>query len=726
MPVFQSETVTVERDQDGTAMLRIDVPGRTVNVVTRQMLSDLSRALDFMAAEKFPVMVIYSGKSTGFLAGADLKDFQEVRTSAAAEALSAEGQRLYARLAALPTPSIASISGACLGGGLELAMACDYRLVFDAPATQLGLPERDLGLLPAWGGTQRLPRIVGLERALSVILGGKRLKAQEALAWGLADAVGTSADDLKRRFAALKARAMQEGKQQPHKLPVRTWRQRFLEWNPFGRRMLFNAASRRLRARVPDDMPAPAEALEAVRVGVKTGGEAGFTQERQAAGRLALTPACRNLIGVFFGNEKARKIPDRLSADDTRVQRVGVVGAGVMGAGIAQLALLKGCEVVVQEIDETALGAGLVRIQELFQKAVQRKVLTEAEARNRLSQVRGSVTWKGFDSVDLVVEAAIEDLARKKDLFRALEAHCRPDTVLATNTSSLRVVDLQQGLSHPERVAGLHFFNPVHKMPLVEVVRAPQTADAALARAARWAVVLGKTPVLVRDAPGFVVNRILAPYLDEAVRLVAEGLGTAALDGVMRKFGMPVGPLELLDQIGLDVAAHVVASMTLVLAGRFPPNEGFARLRQSGWLGQKSGRGFYDHRDDRARPNPLAENLLRAGQTGTQLTGALSASARLAEARERMVLLMVNEAVLVLDEGLTEDAGTLDLAMVLGTGWAPHRGGPLHYADDRGVAEVVRALEGLAARHGPRFEPAAGLRRQATTSGRFTKASGSD
>ncbi len=726
MPVFQSETVTVERDQDGTAMLKLDVPGRTVNVVTRQMLSDLSRALDFVAAEKFPVLVVYSGKSTGFLAGADLKDFQGVRDAAAAEALSAEGQRLYARLAALPTPSIASISGACLGGGLELALACDYRLVFDAPSTQLGLPERDLGLLPAWGGTQRLPRVVGLERALSVILGGKRLKAREALAWGLADAVGANADELKRHFAALKARAITEGKQQPHKLPVRTWRQRFLEWNPFGRRLLLNAAARRLRARVPDDMPAPAEALEAVRVGVQTGGEAGFTQERQAAGRLALTPACRNLIGVFFGNEKARKLPERLGADATRVQRVGIVGAGVMGAGIAQLALLKGCEVVVQEINEAALGAGLVRIQQLFQKAVERKILTDAEMRNRLAQVRGTVAWKGFDGVDLVVEAAVEDLAAKREVFRALEAHTRPETVLATNTSSLRVADLQHGLSHPERVAGLHFFNPVHKMPLVEVVRAPGTTDAALARAARWAVALGKTPVLVRDAPGFVVNRILTPYLDEAVRLVGEGLSTVALDAAMRKFGMPVGPLELLDQIGLDVAAHVADSMAPVLAGRFGPNEGFARLRQSGWLGQKSGRGFYDHRGDRARPNPLAENLLRAGQSGAALTRALSPAARLAEARERMVLLMVNEAALVLDEGLTEDADTLDLAVVLGTGWAPHRGGPLHYADDRGVTEVVRALEGLAARHGPRFEPCPCLRRQVATGGRFTKMAGSE
>jgi 3-hydroxyacyl-CoA dehydrogenase/enoyl-CoA hydratase/3-hydroxybutyryl-CoA epimerase len=306
-------------------------------------------------------------------------------------------------------------------------------------------------------------------------------------------------------------------------------------------------------------------------------------------------------------------------------------------------------------------------------------------------------------------------------VFRELEARTRPGTVLATNTSSLPVAALQEGLTNPGRVAGLHFFNPVHRMPLVEVARTPATRPDVLAVLTRWSIALGKTPVQVKDSPGFIVNRVLMPYLNEAVILVAEGPGIAAIDGVMRRFGMPLGPLELLDQVGLDVAAHVAASMAPLLAGRFEPNDAFERLRTNGWLGVKSGRGFYLHRGKKATVNALAENLLRSGKE-TPVLAALSPQARLAEARERMVLLMVNEAALALAEGLAADAEAIDLAMVLGSGWAPHRGGPLHLADDRGLAEAVRALEGLAARHGRRFEPCAELKRRAAAGERFIRA----
>jgi 3-hydroxyacyl-CoA dehydrogenase/enoyl-CoA hydratase/3-hydroxybutyryl-CoA epimerase len=311
----------------------------------------------------------------------------------------------------------------------------------------------------------------------------------------------------------------------------------------------------------------------------------------------------------------------------------------------------------------------------------------------------------------------------------------------------LRVESLQEGLTHPERVAGLHFFNPVHKMPLVEVARTPGSAERALALLTRWALDLGKTPVLVRDSPGFVVNRVLMPYLNEAVLLVAEGLEIRELDRTMRRFGMPLGPLELLDQIGLDVAAHVAQSMQPALAGRFEPSTAFAQMQARGWLGQKSGAGFYLHKGKSARVNRDAEELLRAARSGAAAQGLpaggartsivesaspaggagfsiverASPAARLYEARERMVLLMVNEAALALGEGLAADAGAIDLALVLGTGWAPHRGGPLRYAEDRGVAEVTRALTDLAGRHGPRFEPCAELRRHAETGEPFTR-----
>jgi 3-hydroxyacyl-CoA dehydrogenase/enoyl-CoA hydratase/3-hydroxybutyryl-CoA epimerase len=467
-------------------------------------------------------------------------------------------------------------------------------------------------------------------------------------------------------------------------------------------------------------MPAPFEALEAIRTGIQGGMAAGLEYERGAAGRLAVSTACRNLISLFFQTEKARKLPEELSGTTpAEVRRVGEVGAGTMGAGLAQLAAFQGWKVIVQEVSQAALDAGLERIKGLFRKAVERRLLTEPESVERLAAIQGTLKWEGFENVDVVVEAALEDLNAKRAVFRELEQRTRPTTVLATNTSSLPVQQLQEGLTHPQRVAGMHFFNPVHKMPLVEVARAPSSGDAALATLTQWAINLGKTPVLVQDSPGFVVNRILMPYLNEAVLLVAEGLAIEQVDRTMMRFGMPMGPLELLDQIGLDIAAHVAQSMQPVLAGRFEPNAAFEKMRSAGLLGQKSGRGFYLHGGKKPKVNPQAQELLRGELAPT--VQALPIAVRVSEARERMVLLMVNEAALGLSEGLTGSAAALDLAMVLGTGWAPHRGGPMRYADDRGLADVLQALANLAARHGRRFEPCTELTRRAEMKEPFTR-----
>jgi 3-hydroxyacyl-CoA dehydrogenase/enoyl-CoA hydratase/3-hydroxybutyryl-CoA epimerase len=721
MQLFQSETILVEKDSDGSVSLKLDVPGRSVNVFNRQVMADLDAALDAVAASKAPLVVVRSGKKSGFVAGADLREFLDIKDGAGATAVSATGQRLFDKLAALPMPTIAAIHGPCLGGGLEVALACDYRLVVESPKTQLGLPEVELGLLPGWGGTQRLPRIVGLERALRVILDRKRLSASEAYRWGLADAVAETASELREQYAFLAARAIAGGKRQRRRLPLRTWRQRLLESNPLGRRVLFRATERLMRRRVWDDMPAPFEALEAIRTGINHGMPAGLAYEREAAGRLAVSTACRNLITLFFQTEAARTLPEELrGATPAEVQRVGVVGAGAMGAGIAQLAAFKGCKVIVQEINQAALDAGLERIKGLFRKAVERHLLSEPESVQRLAAIQGTLKWEGFENVDVVIEAALEDLDAKRAVFRELEARTRPETVLATNTSSLPVERLQEGLTHPERVAGMHFFNPVHKMPLVEVARAPASRDAALAILTQLAINLGKTPVVVRDSPGFIVNRILMPYLNEAVLLVSEGLSIEQIDRAMKRFGMPMGPLELLDQIGLDIAAHVAQSMQPVLAGRFEPNTAFEKMRTAGLLGQKSGRGFYLHGGKKPKVNSQVQKLLQS-ESATTTARALPPTVRLSEGRERMVLLMVNEAALGLSEGLSASAATIDLAMVLGTGWAPHRGGPLRYADDRGLADMVQALTNLAARHGRRFEPCPELKRRAETNESFTR-----
>jgi 3-hydroxyacyl-CoA dehydrogenase/enoyl-CoA hydratase/3-hydroxybutyryl-CoA epimerase len=720
MPIYRSETVEVDRDVDGSLHLTIDVAERPVNVFNRKVLGDLDEALDAVnESARTSVLVVRSGKKTGFVYGADLKEFQTITDAAAAEAVSAAGQKVFGKLAALPMPTIAAVAGVCLGGGLELALACDYRLVYDRPDTQLGLPETQLGLLPGWGGTQRLPRVVGLERALRMILPpGKRLNAREALAWGLADAIADREGGLREQFSRLARRAIGEGKRNWNRFARHSWRQRFLEGNFFGRRVLFRAVERRMKRLMPEDMPAPYEALQAVRVGLQSGMEAGLAYERAAAGRLALTPACRNLVGLFLAQEQAKKLPEELGVAAAEVQRVGVVGAGVMGAGIAQLAALKGYEVVVREINNTALEAGMNRIRGLFDKAAERRAITPEEVRRGLAALHGTVNWDEFDNVDVVIEAAVEDLELKRAVFRDLAARTRPDAVLATNTSSLSVSALEESVRNPERVGGMHFFNPVHKMPLIEVVRTTDTNRQTLATLAKLAVRLGKVPVLVGDSPGFVVNRILMPYLNEAVTLLVEGMGIEQIDRVMKRFGMLMGPLEVLDQIGLDVAAHVAASMAPAVADRFPPNDVFRRMKEAGWLGAKNGKGFYLHGGKKTSVNAEAQLTL---QGETKPSGpVLPPAARHAEARERMVLLMVNEAAMVLGEGVADSADAIDLAMVLGTGWAPQRGGPLHYADARGLADVVAPLRGLEGRLGRRFAPCAELVRRAECKQPFT------
>jgi 3-hydroxyacyl-CoA dehydrogenase/enoyl-CoA hydratase/3-hydroxybutyryl-CoA epimerase len=727
MSLFQTNNLRVERFAT-TALLTLDVAGRSVNVFNRQVLADLVDALGHVATTPdLRLLVVRSGKESGFLAGADLQEFTAVKSAQDAVALSALGQRLFDRLAGLTLPSVAILHGLCLGGGLEFALACDYRLVLDLPGVRIGLPEISLGLLPGWGGTQRLPHVVGLERALYVILNGRQLDAQLARRWGLADRLVPGQPPPPPQLLCEWAEgAAWQGKRRRDRLPLLTWRQKLLESNWFGRRLVLGGAARILRRRTPDDMPAPGEALEAVRTGIKQGMTAGLEYERQATGRLATTPACRNLVGIFFQREQARKLPQAATEPGNRVKRVGVVGAGTMGAGIAQLALLRGCEVIVQEVNELALGLGLSNIVSLFNKAVERRVVTREEADRRLAGVRGTIKYEGFDTVDLVVEAAVERLDAKQAIFKELDRRAKPAAVLATNTSSLSVAKLQEGLTHPERVAGLHFFNPVHKMELVEVARTPTTDPRAVELLTAWSVRLGKTPVLVQDSPGFLVNRILMPYLYEAVQLVAEGMKIHRIDQVMHRFGMggpsPMGPLELLDQVGLDVAAHIARELRPAFGTRFAiftsdgQTDAFEQFVERGWLGQKKGIGFYRYRGKRQRANVFAANLLREGQPGPSLLASLPAAVQQAQARERLVLGMVNEAAACLEEGLAEDAAAIDLAMVLGTGWAPHRGGPLRYAQDRGFAEVVRKLLELARTHGPRFEPCAELRRRAEQS----------
>jgi 3-hydroxyacyl-CoA dehydrogenase/enoyl-CoA hydratase/3-hydroxybutyryl-CoA epimerase len=692
MPLLQTANLRLDVPEAGLAVLWLDDADRTVNVIHRQWLSEFDSALTAIAADSsLRQLIITSAKPSGFLAGADVRELATIQSPAEAAALSEQGQRAFDRLEKLPLVTAALIHGPCLGGGLELALACDYRLALNRSKTQLGLPEVELGLLPAWGGTQRLPRVVGLKTALPLILAGQRLHAHEAEWRRLLDRL---LKDVPVEQAIGEAKQFLHGKRKRPKTRWRrhTWTQTLVEGNPLGRWFLFRGARRALEERVPEDMPAPAAALAAIRAGVRHGMEAGLAHEREAVGRLATSPACRNLIQLFLSREDARKLPAGWREQARPIRKLGVIGGGTMGAGIAQLAALKGYQVVIQEVDTDALGAASMRIAELFREAAAKRAIHSVELVTGLNAIRGTFEWKGFDDVDLAIEAVVEEPHVKRGVFAELERQTRPDAVLTTNTSSIMVTNLQEGRTHPGRIAGLHFFNPVHKMPLVEVGRGPATDDSALATLMQWAIDIGKTPILVQDSPGFLVNRILVPYVNEAVLSLATvdgpvGQSITALDQAMRRFGMPLGPLELLDQVGIDVAAHIERSLRPLFRDRLPANPIFERMCQKGWLGQKSGVGFYRHQGRRPQANDQILDAYPKEMIRYQF-------ARREEPKRPPlgVALMVNEAVLCQAEQLVTSAAEIDLAMVLGAGWAPQRGGPLRYADETGLAAILAVL----------------------------------
>ncbi len=702
MAFFQTETLWVNQFPGGIAALVLDVPDRKVNVLNRQVLGDLDQALNKVAAGNFQGLLIRSGKTENFCAGADLHECGADADNLVA--LAESGQRLFNKLASLPIPSVAVIAGTCLGGGLELALACDCRVVVDKPTTQLGFPEVELGLVPAWGGTQRLPRVVGLERALQMIVGARRLGASDALAWGLADELlPDSGDDLPEIVTRVHKRPRTG-------LPYRTWRQRLFESTRLGRWLIFRGTRHLLERRVPDDMPAPGEAVEAIRAGLRHGFDAGLAYERQALGRLVQTPACRHLIQLFFQREEARKAPEKKREGARLLRRLGVVGAGTMGLAIAHLAASRGFEVVIREANEMALGLTVLRLHGLFKQGVDKGLLSLPEAEKKLSAIHGTTAWKGFDQVDAVIEAVEEDRAKKRQLFQEMERHVPESAILTSITTSLSIADLQKDLKNPGRMAGLHFFHPVARVPLVEVVRGRATGPGVAEDLADWVRKLGRIGLMVRDSPGFVVHRVCMPAWNEAILLLAEGHRLDRIDAAMTRFGMPQGPFEYVDHLGLDEAAALVQTLEPLFGQRLPLSPLFALMVEKGWLGSKTGLGFYRYKGQGKKSNPGLRDILAALPEPDPVE-TLSAADQMKHIQERLVGLLVNETARCCEEELADET-TIDLALVLAGAWAPHRGGPLAYARERGQ-EMVASLTTLAQRLGSRFEPCAKLRQLA-------------
>jgi 3-hydroxyacyl-CoA dehydrogenase/enoyl-CoA hydratase/3-hydroxybutyryl-CoA epimerase len=702
----------ISRDADNVVTLTMDSPGKPVNTFSPQMLAELSTAIDELERSHPAGVIFASAKNRSFSAGADLFEVRKMNPEQLGEYL-ARGQALFERIAQLPFPTVAAINGDCLGGACELALACKIRVAVDDASVSIGLPEVKLGLIPAWGGTTRLPRLLGLRRALPILLAGKTMPPRKAVKVGLIDEVVRP-----EALIAAANRLVRTPKPDRH-LPTLD---RLIANLPAMRNKILDTARSKTREQTHGNYPAPMALLDVVQIGYENGIAAGLTAERHAILECTATDAGRNLLRLFFLRQGAKKqalsqlhssktmssvpiiaggemssVP--ISVKPVDVKYAAVIGGGTMGAGIAHALARAGMFVRLVEVDAKAMSAGLRRIKKMLDDDVAAGRLDRLAARQVLNRVSPTIDWTGLELADLVVEAVLETIANKREVFSKLDRLTRPTAVLASNTSSLRIDDIAQATLHPERVIGLHFFNPVPKMPLVEIVRGSHSDEVSLATAVAVAGRLGKTPVLVNDAPGFLVNRILTPYLAEALMMAGEGTPIPAIDQAMKAWGMPMGPFELLDEIGLDIAAHVLKSLENGAAAPASVQKMFAQATAQRWLGKKTGRGFYHH--DEKKPTPNAELLetLTAGHPPVVESSD-------ANIKQRLVLPMVNEAAKVLQEHVTDSADTIDLATVMGLGLAPFRGGIVQHANTVGTEKIVGQLEELVVRHGPRFAPA--------------------
>jgi 3-hydroxyacyl-CoA dehydrogenase/enoyl-CoA hydratase/3-hydroxybutyryl-CoA epimerase len=648
---------------------------------------------------KIDRVVIRSGKPDSFVAGADIDAIVGLEDPTEAEAKIRMGQAIFNEVAALPVPTVAAIHGACVGGGLELALACDHRVLSDGAKTILQFPEVMLGLLPAWGGTTRLPRLIGLRASLDMLLTGKRTRARKAWKLGFAseilpaDIFESKVQQFVRDVTELEG-AKGEGRlKHLARAAERSWP---------GRKAILAMARKKVMESTGGHYPAPLRILQILDDHFGGDVEASLAAEARSTAELVVSPVCKNLLHVYHLREAARKGVGATGAETPSrpVGDLGVLGAGVMGGGIAQLAAQNGVRVYMKDIRHEAVTSGLQHAQSLFDRAVRRGRMTGREAAHHMELIAGGLEYHGLGPADLVVEAVVERMEVKQQVLREAEHHVPTTCVLATNTSSLSVDRMAEALGDPGRFCGMHFFNPVDRMPLVEVVRGAQTSDRTVAIVYAFALALGKVPVVVGDGPGFLVNRILGPYLNEAGFLLGDGASVEQIDRVAKDFGMPMGPLRLIDEIGIDVSHHAGAALHEALGDRLQPSPALVSLANTSLLGRKGGGGFYHY--EKGREKGIDESIYEVLGSVVPPTREFDAT----EIRTRLLFPMVNEAARLLDEGIARTASDVDLAMIMGTGFPPFRGGLLRFADTLHPRSLLEGTRELQESLGDRFEPA--------------------
>ena len=700
---MESKHIHTSIDGDNIMTVLFDNPDKPVNTLSPMVLEELSDAIESIEKadkDKRPAGVIFaSDKDRCFIAGADLFEIKEMDDEQVYTFLE-KGQQIYSRIAKLPMTTVAAINGDCLGGGLELALSCDRRVAADSGKVSIGLPEVKLGILPAWGGTTRLPRVIGLTKALPLLLTGRTLKPRKAKKLGVVNETV--------RPEALRSAAKRIAKK-PRRPMKHSMLDRAAARFTFVRDKILAKATEQTEAHSYGNYPAPAEIIDTVRTSFDKGEEASFESERKALVKLTGGAACQNLMRLFFLRQQIKKdVSAMFDAKPATIKHAAVIGGGVMGSGIVHALITRGIKVRLVEINADAISAALNRIEKMLTADARAGRLNRIEAKHAFNRVSATTEWTGLKLADIVIEAAAEKMEIKNDIFSKLDELTRPDCVLASNTSSLSITEMAKATKHPNRVVGVHFFNPVPKMPLVEIVKQPQSDDQSMATAIALTHKLGKVAIAVNDAPGFVVNRVLIPYLAEALQMAAQGQSIATIDEVMKRWGMPMGPFELLDQIGLDIGVHVLRSLEGHLGDRVAMPDGMQRAIDNGWLGMKTGRGFYVYpskKNKKAKPTVNHEMVSLLNATSTTESGTIDDEVANAII-DRLMMIMVNEAVRVMSERVIDSTDAFDLATVFGLGLAPFRGGLISYADTFGATELIKKMTALDTKCGARFTPA--------------------
>ncbi len=692
--------------KDNIAILTLDVKDRPLNVLSEKVLREFNQHLDHLIADtQNQGLVITSGKKDSFIAGADISEIESLDTVEKSTQGSKQMQAFFSKLAAFPRPTVAAINGICLGGGLEMSLACTWRIGTDNPKTKLGLPEVMLGLLPGAGGTQRLPRLVGLAASLDLILTGKEIPAKKAEKIGLLDAVVDQHILLKE---AIKLAHKSRGDGRRHDGISKELPRWVTDHNPIGRSFVAKKTRDMLDKNTKGLFPAPYKALDAVMRGFDKSIEEGLDIESQLFGELAQTKESKSFIHLYHATTALKKNPyteaGKTRFGDTKTNLVGIIGAGFMGRGVATVCAQKNIHVRYSDPDENTIGLALKHTRAFFNKLADRKRIKRFEVEQKMALVSPGTNPQGLGSCDVVIEAVFEDLNLKRKILAGFENKVSEDWIFASNTSALPISDISEGSPLADRVLGMHFFSPVEKMPLLEIVRTDKTAPWALARAAELGNTMGKKVIIVNDGPGFYTTRALAFYLAEAALMLNEGVKIETVDKALTKFGYPVGPITLIDEVGIDVGIHVLETIHKAFPDRMKMPSGLEQVQKSGRLGRKNGKGFYLYSEGK-KTGPDSEIYNVAGPAKDDFKVLPTE-----EIIDRCNLVFVNESFRCLEEGILASSSDGDVGAVFGLGFPPFLGGPFHYVKLLGKQVVIERLEALAEKYGSRFEPCQSLR----------------